>query len=54
LQAGDVITKLGQHVIKNIYDYTYALGQFKAGDETEVEIKRGEEVLKLKVSFTGK
>ena len=54
LQAGDVITKLGPHVIKNIYDYTYALGQFKAGDETEVEVKRGEEVLTLKVSFTGK
>jgi Zn-dependent M28 family amino/carboxypeptidase len=54
LVGGDVIIKLGPHNIKNIYDYTYALGQFKPGDETEVVVKRGDEVLTFKVTFTGK
>jgi hypothetical protein len=54
LVGGDVIIKLGPHNIKNIYDYTYALGQFKPGDETEVMVKRGDEELTFKVSFTGK
>ncbi len=52
LQKGDIIKKFGTHTIKNIYDYTYALGDFKPGDETEVVIKRGEEELTLKVVFT--
>ncbi len=54
LKAGDVIIKFGTHDIKNIYDYTYALGDFKPGDETEVVVKRGSDELTLKVSFTKK
>ncbi len=51
LQKGDIIKKMGSHVIKNIYDYTYALGDFKKGDETEIVVKRGDEELTLKVVF---
>jgi aminopeptidase YwaD len=54
LLKGDVIIKFGSHDIKNIYDYTYALGDFKPGDETEIVVKRGTEELTLKVSFTKK
>jgi S1-C subfamily serine protease len=54
LQKGDVIIKFGTHDIKNIYDYTYALGDFKPGDETEIVVKRGTEELTMKVSFTKK
>ena len=49
---GDIIVKFGTHVVKNIYDYTYALGDFKPGDETDVVVKRGEEELTLHVTFT--
>jgi aminopeptidase YwaD len=51
LQKGDIIKKMGSHVIKNIYDYTYALGEYKKGDETELVVKRGEEEIILKVVF---
>jgi len=51
LQPGDVIVRLGNHEIKNIYDYTEALGDFKPGDQTQVVIKRGAEELTLQVEF---
>jgi aminopeptidase YwaD len=54
LKAGDIIIKFGSHEIKNIYDYTYALGDFKPGDETEIVVKRGTEEITLKVTFTKK
>lgn len=41
LKADDVIVKLGSVTIKNIYDYTAALGTFKAGDKTTVTVLRG-------------
>jgi aminopeptidase YwaD len=51
LQGGDVITKLGQYEIKNIYDYTDALSKFKPGEETEVAFLRGNELKTVKVTF---
>jgi C-terminal processing protease CtpA/Prc len=51
LQAGDVITKMGDFEIKNIYDYTDALSRFKQGDETVLKVKRGTEELTLNVTF---
>ena len=49
LKGGDVIVKLAGRDIRNVYDYTYALGQMKAGEEYEVEAMRGSERLKLKI-----
>ena len=46
--GGDVITKFGGKTVKNIYDYTYALQGFRPGDEVEVVVKRGEQILRLK------
>jgi len=43
LQAGDVIVKFGTIEIKNLYDYTFALGEYKPGDEVDVVVKRGTE-----------
>ena len=40
--------KLAGRDVKNVYDYTYALGEMKAGQEYEVELMRGTERLKLK------
>ncbi|MFI5211892.1 MAG: M20/M25/M40 family metallo-hydrolase, partial [Ignavibacteria bacterium] len=51
LQGGDIITKLGQYEIKNIYDYTDALSKFKPGEETEVVYLRGTEEKKITVTF---
>ena len=50
LQGGDVIVKFGTVEIKNLYDYTYALGEYKPGDEVEVVVKRGEETVTTKLT----
>lgn len=50
LLAGDRIVKMAGRDVRNVYDYTYALGEMKAGQEYEVEIVRGNERLKLKLT----
>lgn len=50
LKAGDKIVKMAGHEVRNVYDYTYALGEMKAGQEYEVEIVRGSEHLTLKIT----
>ena len=49
LKKGDKVIKLAGKDIKNVYDYTAALGEMKAGEEYEVVIKRGGETLTLKI-----
>lgn len=50
LKAGDRITKIGTREIKNVYDYTYALGEMKPGQEYVIEVMRGSEKLTLKIT----
>jgi hypothetical protein len=50
LKAGDVIVRLAGRDVRNVYDYTYALGEMRAGVEYEVEVVRGGERLKLKLT----
>jgi Zn-dependent M28 family amino/carboxypeptidase len=50
LKAGDVIVKLAGRDVRNVYDYTYALGEMRAGVEYEVEAMRAGERLKLKLT----
>ena len=50
LKAGDRIVKIGNRDVKNVYDYTYALGEMKAGQEYVIEVKRGSEKLTLKIT----
>ena len=54
LKAGDKIVKLAGRDIKNVYDYTYALGEMKAGQEYEVEVMRGSERLTLRITPAGR
>lgn len=54
LRAGDVIVRLAQRDVRNVYDYTYALGEMKAGVEYEVEVLRGAERLKFKLTPTAR
>jgi aminopeptidase YwaD len=50
IKAGDKIVKLAGRDIRNVYDYTYALGEMKAGQQYEVEIMRGGQRLTLKIA----
>jgi aminopeptidase YwaD len=54
LKAGDRIVKIAGRDVRNVYDYTYALGEMKAGQEYEVELLRGSERLKLKLTPTAR
>jgi len=49
LQSGDIIVKFGKFTIKNVYDYTYALGEFSPGQQVPVIVKRGEQTVTLTV-----
>jgi hypothetical protein len=40
LKGGDVLVKFGDKEVRNIYDYTYALGERKPGDAVRIVVKR--------------
>jgi hypothetical protein len=50
LQAGDILVKIGKTPIKNVYDYTYALGEMRGGEEVEVVIRRDGRQINLKIT----
>jgi membrane-associated protease RseP (regulator of RpoE activity) len=50
LKAGDKIVKIGSREVKNVYDYTFALGELKAGQEYVFEVMRDGERLALKLT----
>jgi membrane-associated protease RseP (regulator of RpoE activity) len=54
LKAEDVIIKFGKKEIKNIYDFTAVLGEFKPGDEVIIVVKRGTEEVSLKAILQGR
>ncbi len=54
LKAGDIIIKLGDKEIRNIYDYTDAIKNLKPGDKITVVVKRGQEQLVLVATFPEK
>ncbi len=49
IKAGDRIVKLAGRDIRNVYDYTAALGEMRAGQEYDVELMRAGERIKLKI-----
>jgi hypothetical protein len=49
LKPGDKIVKLAGKDIRNVMDYTYILGEMKAGEEYEVVVMRGAERLTMKI-----
>jgi len=50
LAAGDRIVKLAGRDVRNVYDYTQALSEMKAGQEYEVELMRAGQRLTLKIT----
>ena len=51
LQQGDVILKIGEKDIEDIYAYMEALGSFEPNQSTTIVIQRGEEQLTLPLTF---
>lgn len=49
LKAGDKIVKLAGKDVRNAMDYTYILGEMKAGEEYEVVVVRGTERITMKI-----
>jgi hypothetical protein len=46
LISGDVIIKFGERTIKNLYDYTYALGEHRSGERvTVIWMRNGQEMI---------
>ncbi|HJQ32014.1 MAG TPA: M20/M25/M40 family metallo-hydrolase [Pyrinomonadaceae bacterium] len=50
LKAGDKIVKLAGRDIRNVYDYTQALSEMKAGQEYDIELLRDGRRLALKIT----
>jgi len=51
LRSGDIIIKFGKFEIKNVYDYTYALGEFSPGQQVPVVVKRAHQTATLTVTL---
>lgn len=51
LKAGDIIIKFGDKKISNLYDFTYAIGDFVPGDKVNVVVTRGDEELTFEVEL---
>jgi hypothetical protein len=49
MKAGDKVVKLAGHDIRNVMDYTFVLGEMRAGEEYEIVVMRGTERLSLKI-----
>lgn len=51
LQAGDILTQLGDYKFVDINSYMEVLSKFKKGDATKLHIKRGEKELVFDIVF---
>ena len=50
VRKGDIIIGLSGEKIENIYDYTAILDTLKIGRETAIKVRRGDDVLELKIT----
>ncbi len=48
---GDIVTKIGDIEVKDVYSYMDGLAKFNKGDKAKVTVKRGEESLQFEVQF---
>ena len=51
VQAGDIVVKIGQTDIKDIYEYMKVLGKYSQGQSTTIVVKRGEEMIELPLTW---
>ena len=50
-KAGDIILKIENFDVKDIYSYMEILGKFKKGDKPFVSVKRGQEIIVKQIEF---
>lgn len=51
LEKGDIVVKIGDIEVKNIYDYMDGLSKFKKGDKAKVKVKRKDTFIEREVEF---
>jgi aminopeptidase YwaD len=51
VKAGDVLVRFGPKEVRNIYDYTYALGEHQPGEKVTVVVKRGGQDVALELTL---
>lgn len=51
IKAGDIILKIGEFQVRDMNGYMEALSKIEKGTKTQVEIKRGEQMLTLPIQF---
>ena len=54
IQGGDIIIRIGDHVIKDLNDMQNALTSYKAGDVVTVVVRRGQEEKSFTVTLGGR
>jgi Zn-dependent M28 family amino/carboxypeptidase len=54
MKAGDIILKFGNKTIGNIYDFMYAMGNYKAGEKVDVVVQRDGKEVTLNVELMAK
>jgi aminopeptidase YwaD len=50
VKAGDRVVRLARHDVRNVMDYTFALGEMKADTEYEIVVVRGGEKVTMKIT----
>jgi hypothetical protein len=53
MKDGDVIIRIGESKVGNVYDYMAALGKYKPGDVVKVVVKRDGKEVELSVKLAG-
>ena len=51
LQKGDVVVRLGDSTVTDMMSYMRALSVFKKGDATQASIKRGAQIIEVRIDF---
>ncbi|MDI1317386.1 M20/M25/M40 family metallo-hydrolase [Flavobacterium sp.] len=51
IQTGDIITKIGDCIIKEVYSYMECLAKINSGDEKDVSLIRNGQIMIFKVKF---
>ena len=51
LQDGDVVIRIGEYEVDDVYGYMEALSKFEPGDETTVVVRRGDEEIESSITF---
>ena len=54
MKAGDIIVKFGPKTVGNIYDFMYAVQDYKAGDKVDVVVQRDGKEMTFNVELIAK